>query len=784
MRPFLLLIAGWLLWTAAVPVSRAQSDSGAEPVRVIRLHGPRTLDVGDVGNYRARVSDTSTRPIGFLWDFGDGIASEGTVVAHRYREAGSYTVMVVAYNAGGKDTMRTTVTVREPVEPPAPVTQPSANRASASASPPSASSAAPAPSARSPEPSPPEPSSRIARDSVRSKLFSHDPIQPATSGYTWVMASDLWKERIESLLLKYRLQGLRVELMTDVNGSGAKVYRIIAGHFNTVGEALIARSLLDPTRVRMHLHGFAPGGMARAVSSLPQALDRLDPQFAGWIDRLPQSASTPDASTPDASTSASPLYAEAPSENVAPEDAPPEDVSAAGSTPPVEDGMEKTRSAGEDGSARLAETPPPRVSSPTGSWFSGSWGWLGAFLAGVVAALSTGAVLAVVMSGRLKRWTSLGSANSTSDAPAERTHVAQRATANPAVTTSAGSAPDTDEIPVAAGASRDREGAGPAGLASPPVLDARKTDPDGAPVGFVDAWMKSRADALGDGFSSSEPPSGNFSEAEAAAEYEEWILASESEASGDGDRYEETRSLDTPSGPRAADLRPDEEPADESAAATSPADIIADLEDDVDSAARAGSRDVEPPGWDADPAERDATSKPKTLMSPGVPEAAGRTPSDPPPPETEATDSAEASSPNSPAEDPLLARARAARQAALRQAALRQAGLTSTTPSGQATQPAESRAQPTRNRQPTRDRPNSVRSRDNDGPRDRQQSVPPAIDRGTAPLNIAWPEDDEFAAMPVEAFQIIAPEDVDGPLWPHPSTWVVPGSDWEDLENL
>jgi len=756
MRPFLLLIAGWLLWTAAVPVSRAQSDSGAEPVRVIRLHGPRTLDVGDVGNYRARVSDASTRPIGFLWDFGDGIASEGTVVAHRYREAGSYTVMVVAYNAGGKDTMRTTVTVREPVEQPAPVTQSSANRAPASASPPSASSAAPAPSARSPEPSPQETSSRIARDSVRSKLFSHDPIQPATSGYTWVMASDLWKERIESLLLKYRLQGLRVELMTDVNGSGAKVYRIIAGHFDTVGEALIARSLLDPTRVRMHLHGFAPGGMARAVSSLPQALDRLDPQFAGWLDRLPQSAS------PDASTSETPLYAEAPSDHASSENATSEDAPPLDSTPPVAERPEETRSADQDSPARLAETPPPGVSPPAASWFSGPWNWFGAFLAGVVAALSTGAVLALFMSSRLKRWTSLASVDSTPDSPAQRTPVTQWATAKTAAASVAGSAPDTDEIPVMADGSREAGRAGSVDLSSPPVLDAREKQTDAPPAGFVDAWMESQAAALGDGFSFSSPPSGDFADAEETGDGDR----------GDGDRYEETRSLNTPSGPRAADLRPDDESTDESVAATSPANIIAGLEEDVDLAARAGPREVEPPDADADPAERGAASKPKTLMSPGAPETAERPPSDPPPPETEPTDLAEASSSNSPAEDPLMARARAARQAALRQAALRSKSS------------PDRATQPTRNRQSTRDHPNSVRSRDHDGPRDRQQSVPPAIDRGTAPLNIAWPEDDEFAAMPVEAFQIIAPEDVDGPLWPHPSTWVVPGSDWEDLEDL
>lgn len=245
---------GVLLWSSLAPLAVAQDTY---PVRLLELIGPRSITEGAVVNYRARISNTSTRPVGYLWDFGDGIASEGSVVAHRYDTPGTYTVMVVAYNVAGRDTLSTRVTVSPR---PAPVAKAAPER-----------SAQRSRQARSPEPKTAT-TPRISQADVRARLFGREPIQPAASGYSWVIASDLWRERIDGLLLRYRLQGLRVEVMTDTTGPGSPVHRILAGHFDTVGGALIAYSMLRKSDVTASLHAFAPDGMESALAALPQAL--------------------------------------------------------------------------------------------------------------------------------------------------------------------------------------------------------------------------------------------------------------------------------------------------------------------------------------------------------------------------------------------------------------------------------------------------------------------------------------------------------------------------------
>ncbi|HHP7239655.1 PKD domain-containing protein [Longibacter sp.] len=268
--PILLIVLTGL----AVPAVRAQD---AEPVQVLELHGPRSLFAGTVANYRARVSDRSTRPIGFLWDFGDGIASEGSLVAHRYALPGTYTVRVIAYNTAGRDTMSTTVRVS-----PAPAV-------TAIPDPPSeAQSTRGATTAERTAPAAEPPSQRISRRDVRKSLFSRHPIVPASDGYTWVLASDLWNERLHRKRLKYRLQGLRVEVMADTTGRGSPVYRLIAGHFNTIGQALIARSMLKVDETNLQLHAFSPEGIRLAMAAFPDALRRLDPEDRTWLDHLPE----------------------------------------------------------------------------------------------------------------------------------------------------------------------------------------------------------------------------------------------------------------------------------------------------------------------------------------------------------------------------------------------------------------------------------------------------------------------------------------------------------------
>ncbi|WP_179862343.1 PKD domain-containing protein [Longibacter salinarum] len=260
-----------ILVTAGLNFSAAQAQD-AHAVQLLELHGPRTLFDGAVANYRARVSEGSTRPIGFLWDFGDGIASEGSPVAHRYMIPGTYTVTVIAYNAGGRDSMTTTVTVSQ-----RPDVTASTNLPDVRTRRPERTVTEPATSRQTSTP-------RISRRDVRRALFSNDPITPTADGYTWILASDLWNERLNRKRLQYRLQGLRVEVIADSTGRGSTAYRLIAGHFKTIGEALIARSMLEKTDTHLQLHAFAPNGLQLAVAQFADALDQLSPAERAGLD--------------------------------------------------------------------------------------------------------------------------------------------------------------------------------------------------------------------------------------------------------------------------------------------------------------------------------------------------------------------------------------------------------------------------------------------------------------------------------------------------------------------
>lgn len=364
------VFVGWLLLAAMMAPAAAFAQDGT-PVKLLELIGPRAVFDGEIINYRARVDDASTRPVGFLWDFGDGIASEGTLVAHRYRTPGVYTVTVVAYNTAGRDTLQARVRVTErPEEEPAPATS-------------SARPAAPTPSPRqSPSQASPaaeaEPPRTISRNEVRERLFGHEPIQPATDGYTWILVSDLWSERIQRTLLQYRLQGLRVEIMEETRGSGSRVYRVIAGHFPTIGQALMARAMLNLGDQTATLHSFAPDGLQLAVSGLPSAIEQLSDKDRRWIDAL-----TP--ITP-------PLIADAPNARGAAPENTPENAGTASGLGSTEQRSASTNAAGTEATdpTALAEaapsasspvaTPSPVVTPPPAASSGGTptWLWLAA----------------------------------------------------------------------------------------------------------------------------------------------------------------------------------------------------------------------------------------------------------------------------------------------------------------------------------------------------------------------------------------------------------------------
>jgi hypothetical protein len=182
-------------------------------------------------------------------------------------------VQVVAYNVAGRDTMKTQVTVSPRPE----VTATPTVRDVTPRSRPMPEATAEAI---------PAPAPRISRKRVREALFDHTAILPATDGYTWILASDLWQERLNRQMLRYRLQGLRVEIMTDTTGAGSPVHRIIAGHFPTVGQALLARSMMKMPDIRPQLYAFAEDGIQIAASGLSAAMQRLDPDDRAWLEAL------------------------------------------------------------------------------------------------------------------------------------------------------------------------------------------------------------------------------------------------------------------------------------------------------------------------------------------------------------------------------------------------------------------------------------------------------------------------------------------------------------------
>jgi hypothetical protein len=45
-----------------------------------------------------------------------------------------------------------------------------------------------------------------------------------------------------------------------------------------------------------------------------------------------------------------------------------------------------------------------------------------------------------------------------------------------------------------------------------------------------------------------------------------------------------------------------------------------------------------------------------------------------------------------------------------------------------------------------------------------------------------WP-DDGPDALPASAFQVVSEDELPPDAWPHPSTWAIPGTDWNELHE-
>ena len=129
--------------TFSVHPPRPEEPEEAEPVvvegvltkppQIVEMYGRRSLDVGELENFRVRLERGVTPPVRYQWDFGDGIISVGNNVTHTYFAPGTYTVTATAWNAAGVDSTQATITVTSPpapAPPPAPTTPTDASPAS------------------------------------------------------------------------------------------------------------------------------------------------------------------------------------------------------------------------------------------------------------------------------------------------------------------------------------------------------------------------------------------------------------------------------------------------------------------------------------------------------------------------------------------------------------------------------------------------------------------------------------------------------------------------------
>lgn len=51
------------------------------------------------------------------------------------------------------------------------------------------------------------------------------------------------------------------------------------------------------------------------------------------------------------------------------------------------------------------------------------------------------------------------------------------------------------------------------------------------------------------------------------------------------------------------------------------------------------------------------------------------------------------------------------------------------------------------------------------------------------PVDLLWPDDEVAPALPASAFQVIGQDEFPADAWPHPSTWAIPGTSWEELNE-
>lgn len=117
-RPVLALIAAAALLLVGGTAGAVLADSGhrhgitASPARVAFSFTPQTPHAGQSIAFAARATDARDPAASYTWVWGDGDPAPDRVQAHRYRQAGSYTVVLVVRDKHGKVIGRATRVVR------------------------------------------------------------------------------------------------------------------------------------------------------------------------------------------------------------------------------------------------------------------------------------------------------------------------------------------------------------------------------------------------------------------------------------------------------------------------------------------------------------------------------------------------------------------------------------------------------------------------------------------------------------------------------------------------
>lgn len=194
------------------------------------LYGARSLELGELENYRVRVEPGAVWPIQYFWEMGDGTESIGNNIVHRYSRPGTYRVKVRARNRVNTTVGELYVTVgggeAEPVTVRPPVIAASEQRETVM----------------------PSGTEVKTRPTPKTKLTAEERLEDDEDdqSFAWVMETTLDQSSAERALRRYRNDGIPgVRILIDPSGKGSPAYRIVIGNYLTLDSAARAKEAIE-----------------------------------------------------------------------------------------------------------------------------------------------------------------------------------------------------------------------------------------------------------------------------------------------------------------------------------------------------------------------------------------------------------------------------------------------------------------------------------------------------------------------------------------------------------